>query len=64
MAESRTTVIYALLGSAVVMLAFAGFIWTRTIDLDMDPTPLAALLVLGAVMDVVVAAIFLRKLSR
>ena len=58
------TVVYTLLASAVVMIAFAALFWTRTIDLGMEPMPLTALLVLGAVMDVVFAVIFMRKLSR
>ena len=59
------TVIYALMASAVLLLVFAAAIWTRTIDLGFeDPTPLAALLVVGAVMDVAFAGIFLRKLTR
>ena len=58
------TVVYTLLASAVVMIAFAALLWTRTIDLGMEPMPLTALLVLGAVMDAVFAVIFMRKLSR
>ena len=64
MAESKMTVIYALLASALVVLVFAALLWARIIDLGSDPMPLVALLVVAAVMDVVVAAIFLRKLSR
>ena len=64
MAESKMTVVYTLLASAVVMIAFAVLLWTRTIDLGMEPMPLTALLVLGAVMDVVFAVVFMRKLSR
>jgi len=64
MAESKMTVVYALLGSSVVLFVFAGLLYSRTIDLGTDPTPLTALVVLGAVMDVVVAAVFVRRLSR
>ena len=53
-----------MLASAVLLLVFAGLVWTGTIDLGIDPMPLTALLVFGAVMDVVVAAIFLRRMSR
>ena len=64
MAESRMTVIYALLGSCAMLLVLAALLWTRVIDLGSDPGPLLLVLVIAAVMDIVVAAIFLRKLSR
>ena len=64
MAESRMTVVYAVLASSALLLVFAALVWTRTIDLGVDPMPLTAVLVFGAVMDVVVAAIFLRRMSR
>ena len=64
MAESKMTVVYAVLGSAVLLLVFAALLWTGTIDFGSDPMPLILVLVFGAVMDVVVAAIFLRRLSR
>ena len=58
------TVVYAVLASAVLLLVFTALLWTRIVDLGSDPTPLMLVLVVAAVMDVVVAAIFLRKLSR
>ncbi|AMY07374.1 hypothetical protein LuPra_00541 [Luteitalea pratensis] len=64
MAESKMTVVHAVLASSALLLVFAALVWTGTIDLGIDPMPLTAVLVLAAVMDVVVAAIFLRRLSR
>jgi len=64
MAESRMTVVYAVLASAVLLLVFAALLWARIVDLGSDPMPLMVVLVAAAVMDVVVAAIFLRKFSR
>ena len=64
MAESTMTVVYAVLASAALLLVFAALVWTRTIDVGIDPLPLTALLVVGAIMDLVVAAIFLRRTSR
>jgi hypothetical protein len=64
MAESKMTVVYAVLASSALLLVFAALVWMGTIDLGIDPMPLTAVLVLAAVMDVVVAAIFLRRLSR
>ena len=58
------TVIYVLVGSAVLMLVFAALFWTGTIDVGMEPMPIVLLLVGSAVMDLLFAAIFLRKLSR
>jgi len=58
------TGIYALLGSAVLLLVFAALLWTGTFEFGSDPMPLIMLIVVAAVMDVVVAVIFLRKLSR
>ena len=64
MTQSKMTVVYAVLASSVLLLVFAALVWTGTIDLGVDPMPLTAVLVFGAVMDVVVAAIFLRRMSR
>ena len=64
MAESKMTSVYAVLASAVLLLVFAALVWTGTIDLGIDPMPLTALLVFAAVMNVVVAAIYLRRMSR
>ena len=64
MAESRMTVVYALLASAVVLLAMAAVVWKGVIDLGDQTTPLVAVLVLGAVMDLVFVAIFLRRIAR
>ena len=64
MDQSRMTVVYAVLASSVLLLVFAALVWTGTIDLGVDPMPLTLVLVFGAVMDVVVAAIFLRRMSR
>ncbi len=64
MAESRMTVVYALLASAVVLLAMAAVVWKGVIDLGDQTTPLVAVLVLGAVMDLVFVAIFLRRITR
>ena len=56
MAQSRMTVVYAVLASSVLLLVFAALVWTRTLDLGLgDTMPLTALLVAGAVMDVAVA---------
>ncbi len=64
MAESRMTVVYALLVSAVVLLAMAAVFWNGIIDLGDQTMALVAVLVLGAVMDLVFVAIFLRRITR
>jgi hypothetical protein len=64
MAESRMTVVYALLVSAVVLLAMAAVVWSGIIDLGDQTMALVSVLVLGALMDLVFVAIFLRRITR
>jgi hypothetical protein len=64
MAESRMTVVYALLVSAVVLLAMAAVVWNGISDLGDQTMALVSVLVLGALMDLVFVAIFLRRITR
>ena len=64
MAQSSMTVVYALLGSAALLVTMAVLVFAGILDIGVDPLLFGGVLVAGAVMDLVMVAVYTTRLKR